>query len=114
MDHKYAIFKPGDNVRIRETAKNENIRGERATFVKYSDVHVRIDGKIYQVVTNSLDEIDKDVANLKSGDKVRVNNGARKSEIRGQKGEFVEYVKVCVTIDGSDCYYLSPNSVEKV
>ena len=113
MGHKYAIFKHDDKVRIRETAKNENIRGEPATFVKYSDGDVKIDGKIYHVVTNSMDEIDKAVSNLKSGDKVKINNGARKKEIRGRKAEFVEYTKVCVAIDGVD-YYLSPNSVENV
>ena len=112
MGHEYAVFKPGDEVRVRETAKNKDIRGKPATFVKYSDVHVRIGGEIYQVVTNSVDEIDKDVANLKSGDKVKVNDGANKKEIHWETSEFVEYIKVCVTVDGVD-RYLSPNSVEK-
>ena len=113
MGHKYAIFEPGDKVRIRETTRNKTIHGEHATFVKYANGNVKIDGKKYNVVTNSMDEIDKDVANLKSGDNVKVNNGARKKEIHGRKGEFVEYTLVCVTIDGAD-YYISPNSVEKV
>ena len=112
MGHEYAIFKPGDEVRVRETVRNENIRGEPATFVKYSDGNVKIDGKIYHIVTNSMDEIDKDVANLKSGDKVKVNDGARKKEIRRRKAEFVEYILVCVKVDGVD-FHISPNSVEK-
>ena len=116
MHHRDAVnenLRAGQKVRITDNAKNKDIHWEIGEFVKYTDVLVEIGGKTYGVVTNSLDEVVKDSQNLRHGDDVRVNAGAKKKEIHGRTGKFVEYTRVAVNIDGAE-HGVHPNSVERV
>ena len=116
LHHRNAVnqnLRAGQQLRIGNSAKKEYIRGEIGEFVKYTDVLVEIDGEIRHVVTNSLDEVVRDLQSLRHGDEVRTNQRPRKEENRGRTGRFVEYIRVVVNIDGAE-YGVHPNSVYPV
>ena len=52
-------LRPGDRVRILQTAKDEAVRGELATFVRYESAVVKLDsGQTKRLTTNTLEFID--------------------------------------------------------
>ena len=52
-------LRPGDRVRIRQTAKDESVRGELATFVCYESAVVKLDsGQTKRLTTNTLELIE--------------------------------------------------------
>ena len=106
-------LRAGQRVRIRETAKNKDIRGKDGIFSRYSDVYVEIDGCEYHVVTNSLEMPRNATQRLKPGEEVTIGEGANKPEIRGRTGRFVRYRNAFVKIDGRE-RFLVPNSLERV
>lgn len=53
-------LRPGDRVRVRRTAKDEVVRGQLATFVRYESAVVELDsGLTKRLTTNSLELIDQ-------------------------------------------------------
>ena len=53
-------LRTGDRIRVNDNANNASLHGQEGEVIRYTDVQIMVNGKVYVVVPSSLDIVEDD------------------------------------------------------